>query len=165
MFVRVLLPKLWILTVIEFFPAELMATFRVLAALQFNHFVPHNVHILSRLVKIQKLFRMALIDQDNFGLFVYIVFWSCPAFAWFYPTLYLFSSMFLFQEWHVLSFIRSLRSMTRSSNAVVILSFPPSLLSPSFSKRLQHMADTLLSVRAIPGLSYALASPLLLVLM
>ncbi|KAL3752622.1 elongator complex protein 4 [Eucalyptus grandis] len=54
------------------------------------------------------------------------------------------------KEWHVLSFIRSLRSMIRSSNAVVILSFPPSLLSPSFSKRLQHMADTLLSVRAIP---------------
>ncbi|GAU20970.1 hypothetical protein TSUD_201190 [Trifolium subterraneum] len=53
-------------------------------------------------------------------------------------------------EWHMLSFIRSLKAMTRSSNAVVIVSFPPSLLSPSCSKRLQHMADTLLSVRAIP---------------
>ncbi|CAI8606719.1 unnamed protein product [Vicia faba] len=53
-------------------------------------------------------------------------------------------------EWHMLSFIRSLKAMTRSSNAVVVVTFPPSLLSPSCSKRLQHMADTLLSVRAIP---------------
>ncbi|BAT96852.1 hypothetical protein LR48_Vigan11g163100 [Vigna angularis] len=53
-------------------------------------------------------------------------------------------------EWHMLSFIRSLKSMTQSSNAVVVVTFPPSLLSPSCSLRLQHMADTLLSVRAIP---------------
>ncbi|KAJ7943758.1 Elongator complex protein 4-like [Quillaja saponaria] len=53
-------------------------------------------------------------------------------------------------EWHMLSFIRSLKSMIRVSNAVVIVTFPPSLISPSFCKRLQHMADTLLSVRAIP---------------
>ncbi|KAI4354674.1 hypothetical protein L6164_003521 [Bauhinia variegata] len=53
-------------------------------------------------------------------------------------------------EWHMLSFIRSLKSMTRTSNAVVVVTFPPSLLSPSCSKRLQHMADTLLSVKAIP---------------
>ncbi|XP_062156186.1 elongator complex protein 4 isoform X1 [Alnus glutinosa] len=53
-------------------------------------------------------------------------------------------------EWDMLSFIRSLRSMIRSSNAVVFLTFPPSILSPSFSRRWQHMADTLLSVRAIP---------------
>ncbi|XP_012567247.1 elongator complex protein 4 isoform X2 [Cicer arietinum] len=53
-------------------------------------------------------------------------------------------------EWHMLSFIRSLKGMARSSNAVVVVTFPPSLLSPSCSKRFQHMADTLLSVRAIP---------------
>ncbi|CAL0305955.1 unnamed protein product [Lupinus luteus] len=53
-------------------------------------------------------------------------------------------------EWHMLSFIKSLKGMTRSSNAVVVVTFPPSLLSPSCSKRLQHMADTLLSVKAIP---------------
>lgn len=53
-------------------------------------------------------------------------------------------------EWHMLSFIRSLKGMARSSNAVVVVTFPPSLVSPSCSKRLQHMADTLLSVRAIP---------------
>ncbi|GKV28298.1 hypothetical protein SLEP1_g37372 [Rubroshorea leprosula] len=53
-------------------------------------------------------------------------------------------------EWHMLSFIRSLKSVMRSSNAVAVLTFPPSLLSPSFCKRWQHMADTLLSVKAIP---------------
>lgn len=51
----------------------------------------------------------------------------------------------------MLSFIRSLKVMARSSNAVVVVTFSPSLLSQSCSKRLQHMADTLLSVRAIPG--------------
>ncbi|KAK7277183.1 hypothetical protein RIF29_18334 [Crotalaria pallida] len=53
-------------------------------------------------------------------------------------------------EWHMLSFLRSLKGMARSSNAVVVVTFSPSLLPPSCSKRLQHMADTLLSVRAIP---------------
>ncbi|EOY33378.1 Paxneb protein-related [Theobroma cacao] len=53
-------------------------------------------------------------------------------------------------EWDMLSFIRSLKSMVRSSNAVALITFPPSLLSPSFCKRWQHLADTLLSVRAIP---------------
>ncbi|KAF8377411.1 hypothetical protein HHK36_030788 [Tetracentron sinense] len=53
-------------------------------------------------------------------------------------------------EWEVLSFIRSLKSMIQSSNAVAIITFPPSVLSPSFSKRWQHLADTLLSVKAIP---------------
>ncbi|KAK9285604.1 hypothetical protein L1049_024799 [Liquidambar formosana] len=53
-------------------------------------------------------------------------------------------------EWDMLSFIRSLKGMIRSSNAVAVITFPPSLLSPSSSKRWQHMADTLLSVRAIP---------------
>ncbi|KAK2979137.1 hypothetical protein RJ640_029295 [Escallonia rubra] len=52
-------------------------------------------------------------------------------------------------EWGMLSFIRYLKSMVRSSNAVAVLTFPHSLVSPSFSKRLQHLADTLLSVRAI----------------
>ncbi|OVA03494.1 Elongator complex protein 4 [Macleaya cordata] len=53
-------------------------------------------------------------------------------------------------EWDMLSFIRSLKSKVRSSNAVAVITFPPPLLSPSFSKRWQHMADTLLAVRAIP---------------
>lgn len=52
--------------------------------------------------------------------------------------------------WDMLSFIRSLKSMIRSSNAVAVITFPPSLLSPSFSKRWQHLSDTLISVRAIP---------------
>ncbi|KAL9662515.1 hypothetical protein QQ045_027348 [Rhodiola kirilowii] len=53
-------------------------------------------------------------------------------------------------EWGMLSFLRSLKTMVRSSNAVAVVSFLPSLLSPSFSKRWQHLADTLLSVKAIP---------------
>ncbi|KAK9110772.1 hypothetical protein Sjap_018832 [Stephania japonica] len=53
-------------------------------------------------------------------------------------------------EWDMVSFIGSLKNMVRSSNAVVVVTFPPSLISPSLSKRWQHMADTLLSVRAIP---------------
>ncbi|XP_010543735.1 PREDICTED: elongator complex protein 4 isoform X2 [Tarenaya hassleriana] len=54
------------------------------------------------------------------------------------------------KEWDMLSFIKSLKSMLMVSNAVAIVTFSPSLLSPSSSKRLQHMADTLLSIRAIP---------------
>ena len=61
-------------------------------------------------------------------------------------------TILLLQEWDMLSFIRSLKSMVRSSNSVAIITFLPSLLSPSFCKRWQHMADTLLSVKAIPGL-------------
>ncbi|KAG6621627.1 hypothetical protein I3842_Q015400 [Carya illinoinensis] len=61
-------------------------------------------------------------------------------------------------EWDMLSFIRSLRSMIRSSNAVAVVTFPPSLLLPSVSERWQHMADTLLSVRAIPDEDKELAN-------
>ncbi|KAK1309919.1 Elongator complex protein 4 [Acorus calamus] len=53
-------------------------------------------------------------------------------------------------DWDMLSFIRSLRGMLRSSNAVAVITFPSSILSPSVSKRWQHLADTLLSVRAVP---------------
>ncbi|XP_010254605.1 PREDICTED: elongator complex protein 4 isoform X2 [Nelumbo nucifera] len=53
-------------------------------------------------------------------------------------------------EWDMISFIRSLKSMIRPSNAVAVITFSPSLLSPTFSKRWQHLADTLISVRAIP---------------
>ncbi|XP_050209954.1 elongator complex protein 4 [Mercurialis annua] len=53
-------------------------------------------------------------------------------------------------EWDVLIFIRSLKSMLRSANAVAVITFPPSLLSESFCKRWQHMADILFSVKAIP---------------
>lgn len=59
------------------------------------------------------------------------------------------------QEWEMLSFIRSLKSMVRYSNAVAVITFPPALVSPSFSKRWQHLADTLLSVKAIPGIPLA----------
>ncbi|OWM91635.1 elongator complex protein 4 [Punica granatum] len=54
------------------------------------------------------------------------------------------------REWHMLSFIKALRSMIRSSNAVTVVTFLPSVLSPSFSKRWQHMTDMLFSVLAIP---------------
>ncbi|KAG9447521.1 hypothetical protein H6P81_013649 [Aristolochia fimbriata] len=57
---------------------------------------------------------------------------------------------FASRDWDILSFIRSLRSMIRSSNAVAVISFPPSVLLPCMSKRLQHLSDTLLSVKAIP---------------
>ncbi|GAB2222659.1 hypothetical protein Drorol1_Dr00016779 [Drosera rotundifolia] len=54
------------------------------------------------------------------------------------------------KDWDMLSFIKYLRAMARSSNAVVMITFPRSLLSESFSKRWQHMADTSLSVKAMP---------------
>ncbi|KAF7145364.1 hypothetical protein RHSIM_Rhsim04G0113300 [Rhododendron simsii] len=62
------------------------------------------------------------------------------------------------REWEMLSFIRSLKSMVRYSNAVAVITFPPSLVSPSFSKRWQHLADTLLSVKAIPDEDKELAN-------
>ncbi|KAL8171029.1 hypothetical protein V2J09_022833 [Rumex salicifolius] len=58
------------------------------------------------------------------------------------------------QDWDMLSFIKSLKYLIRSSNAVAIVSYPHSVLSPSFSKRWQHLADTVISVRAIPGCIY-----------
>lgn len=54
------------------------------------------------------------------------------------------------KDWDMLAFLKSLKGIVRASNAVAIVTFPPSLLSPSFSKRWQHLADTLLSVKAIP---------------
>ncbi|KAE8729835.1 Elongator complex protein 4 [Hibiscus syriacus] len=48
-----------------------------------------------------------------------------------------------------LTTIRSLKSMVQSLNSVAIITFPPSFLSPFLCKRWQHMADTLLSVKAI----------------
>lgn len=54
------------------------------------------------------------------------------------------------KDWDMLAFIKSLKGMVRASNAVAIITFPHSLLSSSFSKRWQHLADTLLSVKAIP---------------
>lgn len=61
-------------------------------------------------------------------------------------------------EWDMLSFIRSLKGMIRDLNAVAVITFPPSLLSPSSSKRWQHIADTLLSVKAIPDEDKELAN-------
>ncbi|KAH6819466.1 Paxneb protein-like protein [Perilla frutescens var. frutescens] len=54
------------------------------------------------------------------------------------------------REWEMLSFVRSLKSVVRLSNAVAVVTFPPSLVSTTFSIRLQHLADTLVSVKAIP---------------
>ncbi|KAJ4798941.1 Elongator complex protein 4 [Rhynchospora pubera] len=54
------------------------------------------------------------------------------------------------KDWDMLSFIRSLRATVQSSNAVAVITFPASVLSNYISKRWQHLADTLLSVRAIP---------------
>ncbi|GMH02564.1 hypothetical protein Nepgr_004403 [Nepenthes gracilis] len=54
------------------------------------------------------------------------------------------------KDWDMVSFIKSLKGMIRSSDAVAMITFPHSLLSTSFSKRWQHLADILLSVRAIP---------------
>ncbi|KAL0423175.1 UNVERIFIED_CONTAM: Elongator complex protein 4 [Sesamum radiatum] len=54
------------------------------------------------------------------------------------------------KEWEMLAFIRSLKSLVRLSNAVAVITFAPSLVSTAFSKRLQHLADTLVSVKAIP---------------
>ncbi|CAI0415955.1 unnamed protein product [Linum tenue] len=53
-------------------------------------------------------------------------------------------------EWEMLSFIRSLKSTVRSANAVAIITFPSSLVSATFCKRWQHLADCLVSVKAIP---------------
>ncbi|KAK9949341.1 hypothetical protein M0R45_004870 [Rubus argutus] len=61
-------------------------------------------------------------------------------------------------EWDMHSFLRSLKGMLRSSNAVAVVTFPPTLLSPSSSIRWQHMADTLLSVKAIPDEDKELAT-------
>jgi len=51
----------------------------------------------------------------------------------------------------MVSFIRSLKAMVRSSNSVAVITFPSTVLSNSFCKRWQHLADTLLSIKAIPG--------------
>nr|XP_011469429.1 PREDICTED: elongator complex protein 4-like [Fragaria vesca subsp. vesca] len=61
-------------------------------------------------------------------------------------------------EWDMLSLLRSLKSMLRSSNAVAVVTFPPTLLSSSSSTRWQHMADTLLSVKALPDEDKELAT-------
>lgn len=61
-------------------------------------------------------------------------------------------------DWDMLSFIKSLRSVVQSANAVAMITFPPSVLSPSISKRWQHLADTLLSVKAIPDEDKELAT-------
>ncbi|XP_050367507.1 elongator complex protein 4-like isoform X2 [Argentina anserina] len=61
-------------------------------------------------------------------------------------------------EWDMLSLLRSLKSMLQVSNAVAVVTFPPSLLSSSSSTRWQHMADTLLSVKAIPDEDKELAT-------
>ncbi|XP_062229364.1 elongator complex protein 4 [Phragmites australis] len=54
------------------------------------------------------------------------------------------------KDWDMVSFIRSLKAMVRSTNAVAVVTFPNTVLSNSFCKRWQHLADTLLSIKAIP---------------
>ncbi|KAF7104744.1 hypothetical protein CFC21_105617 [Triticum aestivum] len=54
------------------------------------------------------------------------------------------------KDWDMVSFLRSVKAMVRSSNAVAIVTFPYTVLSDSFCKRWQHLADTLLSIKAIP---------------
>ncbi|KAL8550185.1 hypothetical protein ACS0TY_008858 [Phlomoides rotata] len=54
------------------------------------------------------------------------------------------------KEWEMLSFVRSLKNVLRLSNAVAVITFPPSLVLTTFSKRLQHLADTIVSIKAIP---------------
>ncbi|XP_078437237.1 paxneb protein-like protein isoform X1 [Wolffia australiana] len=53
-------------------------------------------------------------------------------------------------HWEMISFIRSLKAALRASNGVAVLTFPSSVLPPAFSVRWKHLADTLLSVSAIP---------------
>ncbi|CAN6459132.1 unnamed protein product [Victoria cruziana] len=53
-------------------------------------------------------------------------------------------------DWEMLSFINSLRSTLRSSNAVCMVTLPPSVLSLPFYIRWQHLADILLFVKALP---------------
>ena len=55
------------------------------------------------------------------------------------------------QDWDMVSFIRSVKAMVWSSNSVAVITFPSTVLSNSFCKRWQHLADTLLSIKAIPG--------------
>lgn len=59
--------------------------------------------------------------------------------------------IYTLQDWDMVSFIRSLKAMVRSSNSVAVITFPSTVLSNSFCKRWQHLADTLLSIKAIPG--------------
>uniref|UniRef100_A0ACD5ZH33 Uncharacterized protein n=1 Tax=Avena sativa TaxID=4498 RepID=A0ACD5ZH33_AVESA len=54
------------------------------------------------------------------------------------------------KDWDMVSFMRSLKAMVRASNTVAIITFPYTVLSDSFCKRWQHLADTLLSIKAIP---------------
>ncbi|XP_057815594.1 elongator complex protein 4 isoform X1 [Cryptomeria japonica] len=63
-------------------------------------------------------------------------------------------------DWEMLLFLKTLRAMLRASNAVAMITFPSSLLSPSFCTRWQHLADIVLSVKAIPDDDKELATML-----
>ncbi|PUZ36818.1 hypothetical protein GQ55_9G067500 [Panicum hallii var. hallii] len=54
------------------------------------------------------------------------------------------------KDWDMIQFIRLLKVMVRSSNSVAVITFPSAVLSNSFCRRWQHLADTLLSIKAIP---------------
>lgn len=61
-------------------------------------------------------------------------------------------------DWEMLSFLKSLRAALRVSNAVAMITCPSSLLTPFFCTRWQHLADIVLSVKAIPDEDKELAS-------
>ncbi|XP_024534080.1 elongator complex protein 4 isoform X2 [Selaginella moellendorffii] len=54
-------------------------------------------------------------------------------------------------EWELLSSLLYLKALLLNANAVALVTLPASLLAASSSKRWQHLADILLSVKALPG--------------
>jgi elongator complex protein 4 len=52
-------------------------------------------------------------------------------------------------DWEMLRFLQSLKSLLRVSNAVALITFPATLLTPSMAIRWQHLADILISVEAV----------------
>ncbi|KAI5067203.1 hypothetical protein GOP47_0017731 [Adiantum capillus-veneris] len=57
--------------------------------------------------------------------------------------------LFFDKDWELLNFLHALKGLLRTSNTIAFITFPPALLTPSFSVRWQHMADILLSIEAI----------------
>jgi hypothetical protein len=57
----------------------------------------------------------------------------------------------MYQDWEMLRFLQSLKSLLRVSNAVALITFPATLLKPSMAIRWQHLADILISVEAVLG--------------
>lgn len=119
-----------VLTIYWLLYPEMRAKFHLSVVLLFSHYVLLSVNTPTRSLPVK------------FYYYLISVHWWIFVFRRFDYNL---------QEWDVLSFISSLKSTLRSANAVAVVTFPPSLLSEPFCKRLQHMADILVSVKAIPG--------------